>query len=195
MNRFILFSLMLLTSTLSFAQKEHIKVKSGNPKVLMQKGKYLRVEFDYTDLMIEGEPAQKYLSERGQDHVRDFPNDNHVAEGWFEDRWNEESDKYLRIIKLGNPDYTMKIHIKEMDLGNLAAAMWTFSRKAGGIIISGTVSVADANGQEVVAFEFDDYKGNSTRGLDFKSPNDGRRRAVGYKSFCKDLLSVIEESK
>ena len=78
--------------------------------------------------------------------------------------------------------------------GNSGAAYWSFSKRDGGIIISGDLTIVETStGKTVCKINLIDYRGASSRNLDFKFPNFTRRMKMFHKSFAKDLLQDIQK--
>ena len=181
------------------ADEEEFVVTSGDFKVVMQPGKIGRVEVDFTKAKIGNLSIMEITDQSFMDYLE--ANDKKVFKKWseyqeegeetFVDRWNDEKKKVIKLTKKGTPDYIIKINADMLDTGNSGAATWSWNKRDGGIIISGTLEVIDAAGNSVCKMNINRYRGASTRTLDIKIPTFHRRTVLFHKSLAKDLLEFL----
>ena len=181
------------------ADEEEFVVTSGDFKVVMQPGKIGRVEVDFTKAKIGNLSIMEVTDQTFMDYLE--ANDKKVFKKWseyqeegeetFMDRWNDEKKKVIKLTKKGTPDYIIKINADMLDTGNSGAATWSWNKRDGGIIISGTLEVIDAAGNSVCKMNINRYRGASTRTLDIKIPTFHRRTVLFHKSLAKDLLEFL----
>ena len=166
MKRFLMMAMMAVCAvTAAFADDDEFKVVEGSfVDVVRQRGKTATVEFDYLDATIA-----------------DRENSGRTLKQWLQD-------------EDGNPDYRIFVKATKFSTGNSGAAYWSFSKRDGGIIISGDLRIVETStGNTVCKINLIDYRGASSRNLDFKFPNFNRRMQMFHKSFAKDLLQDIQK--
>jgi hypothetical protein len=115
------------------------------------------------------------------------------AKKFFMKRWNEEKKENIQVVDDSKADYHITIKATKFSTGNAGAAYWSFSKRDGGIIISGELTITDASGNTVCKVKLIDYRGASTRTFDLKMPNFSRRMQMFHKSLAKDLLEDIKD--
>ena len=195
---FMIMSLMLMAVMTTSAKSKEVNLKSGDPKVLNQPGKTAIFTFDYKNTVCEGKPLQKYLADRGEKNVKDWPKEcQETEDSYFMERWNDESKKNIKLVKEGTADYKIVVHIEELDLGSTAAAMFmpSFSRKTGACEVSGTIDVIDQKtGKTVCVFEINKLRGVATRSFEVAS-SETRRRGLTYKKMAQLVLEFAQKQK
>jgi len=194
-----LLAVMAMMTIAVQADEEEFVVTSGDFKVVMQPGKIGRVEVDFTKAKIGNLSIMEITDQTFMDYLE--ANDKKVFKKWseyqeegeetFMDRWNDEKKKVIKLTKKGTPDYIIKINADMLDTGNSGAATWSWNKRDGGIIISGTLEVIDAAGNSVCKMNINRYRGASTRTLDIKIPTFHRRTVLFHKSLAKDLLEFL----
>ena len=132
-----------------------------------------------------------YLEANDQKVFKKWSEYQEEGEETFMDRWNDAKKKVIKLTKKGTPDYIIKINATRLDPGNSGAATWSWNKRDGGIIISGTLEVLDASGSSVCKMNINRYRGASTRTLDIKIPTFHRRTVLFHKSLAKDLLEFL----
>ena len=195
---FLLAVMAMMTSAVQ-ADEEEFVVTSGDFKVVMQPGKIGRVEVDFTKAKVGNLSTMEITDQCFIDYLE--ANDQKVFKKWseyqeegeetFMDRWNDAKKKVIKLTKKGTPDYIIKINATRLDPGNSGAAAWSWNKRDGGIIISGTLEVLDASGSSVCKMNINRYRGASTRTLDIKIPTFHRRTVLFHKSLAKDLLEFL----
>ena len=194
-----LLAVMAMMTLAVQADEEEFVVTSGDFKVVMQPGKIGRVEVDFTKAKVGNLSTMEITDQSFIDYLE--ANDQKVFKKWseyqeegeetFMDRWNDAKKKVIKLTKKGTPDYIIKINATRLDPGNSGAATWSWNKRDGGIIISGTLEVIDAAGNSVCKMNINRYRGFSTRGLDIKIPTFHRRTVLFHKSLAKDLLEFL----
>ena len=194
-----LLAVMAMMTLAVQADEEEFVVTSGDFKVVMQPGKIGRVEVDFTKAKVGNLSTMEITDQSFIDYLE--ANDQKVFKKWSEyqeegeetcmDRWNDIKKKVIKLTKKGTPDYIIKINATRLDPGNSGAATWSWNKRDGGIIISGTLEVLDASGSSVCKMNINRYRGFSTRGLDIKIPTFHRRTLLLHKSLAKDLLEFL----
>ncbi|MBO5593411.1 MAG: hypothetical protein J5931_02270 [Prevotella sp.] len=200
MKRMIMMAMMAVFAvTAAFADDDEFKVVEGSfVDVVRQPGKTATVEFDYLDATIQdkeesGRTLKKWLQEEDPKEFDKW--DSHMADAkeFFTKRWNEEKKKNLKVVDGDQADYRIIIKASKFSTGNSGAAYWSMSKRDGGIIISGDLTILDASGKTVCKVDLIDYRGASSRTMDFKVPNFTRRMKMFHKSLAKDLLEDIKK--
>lgn len=181
------------------ADEEKFVVTSGDFNVVRQPGKTGRLEVDFTKAKVGNLSKMEITDQTFMDYLA--ANDQKVFKKWseyqeeaietFMERWNDAKKKVIKLTKKDTPDYIIKINAAQLDPGNSGAATWSWNKRGGGIIISGTLEVLDAAGNSVCKMNINRYRGFSTRGLDIKIPTFHRRTLLLHKSLAKDLLEFL----
>ena len=191
-----LFAMMSFTAQ---ADEDEFVVTSGDFNVVRQPGKIGRLEVDFTQAKVGNLSTMEMTDQTFIDYLKE--NDEKVYKKWseyqeeaietFMERWNDAKKKVIKLTKKDTPDYIIKINAAQLDPGNSGAATWSWNKRGGGIIISGTLEVIDAAGNSVCKMNINRYRGFSTRGLDIKIPTFHRRTLLLHKSLAKDLLEFL----
>ena len=199
MKKLLLLAVMAMMTIAVQADEEEFVVTSGDFKVVMQPGKIGRVEVDFTKAKVGNLSMKEITDQTFMDYLE--ANDKKAFKKWseyqeegeetFMDRWNDEKRKVIKLTKNGTPDYIIKINADQLDPGNSGAATWSWNKRDGGIIISGTLEVLDASGNSVCKMNINRYRGASSRNLDIKVPTFHRRTVLFHKSLAKDLLEFL----
>ena len=199
MKKMFLLAVMAMMTLAVQADEEEFVVTSGDFKVVMQPGKIGRVEVDFTKAKVGNLSTMEITDQSFIDYLE--ANDQKVFKKWseyqeegeetFMDRWNDAKKKVIKLTKKDTPDYIIKINAAQLDPGNSGAATWSWNKRGGGIIISGTLEVIDAAGNSLCKMNINRYRGFSTRGLDIKIPTFHRRTVLFHKSLAKDLLEFL----
>lgn len=191
-----LFAMMSFTAQ---ADEDEFVVTSGDFNVVRQPGKIGRLEVDFTQAKVGNLSTMEITDQTFIDYLKE--SDQKVYKKWseyqeeaietFMERWNDAKKKVIKLTKKDTPDYIIKINAAQLDPGNSGAATWSWNKRGGGIIISGTLEVIDAAGNSVCKMNINRYRGFSTRGLDIKIPTFHRRTLLLHKSLAKDLLEYL----
>ena len=177
-------------------------VKSGNLATMLQKDKTAALKIDFSKAKMANLSKKELKETLFMDFLKESDPetyqiwDKHAKECYvfFAERWNDDKAS-AKIDDDKSADYTINVKFDYIDIGNGAAATWSWSRKSGGVMMRGTIQVTDANGSDVCTVDVNDFRGNSTRGFDMKMPTFGRRMALFHKSLAKELLDLAKEQK
>ena len=199
MKKLFLLAVMAMMAIAVQADEEEFVVTSGDFNVVRQPGKIGRLEVDFTQAKVGNLSTMEITDQTFMDYLA--ANDQKVFKKWseyqeeaietFMERWNDAKKKVIKLTKKDTPDYIIKINAAQLDPGNSGAATWSWNKRGGGIIISGTLEVIDAAGNSVCKMNINRYRGFSTRGLDIKIPTFHRRTLLLHKSLAKDLLEFL----
>ena len=199
MKKLFLLAVMAMMAIAVQADEEEFVVTSGDFNVVRQPGKTGRLEVDFTKAKVGNLSTMEITDQSFIDYLE--ANDQKVFKKWseyqeegeetFMERWNDAKKKVIKLTKKDTPDYIIKINAAQLDPGNSGAATWSWNKRGGGIIISGTLEVIDAAGNSVCKMNINRYRGFSTRGLDIKIPTFHRRTLLLHKSLAKDLLEFL----
>ena len=160
MKKILMLALMAVCAvTAAFADDDEFKVVEGSfVSVVQQRGKTATVEFDYLNATIadrenSGRTLKQWLQDENPKELAKWDEHMENAEEFFRERWNDESKKNIKIVKGGNPDYRIIVKATKFSTGNSGAAYWSISKRDGGIIISGDLSIVDTStGNTVKSF-------------------------------------------
>ena len=199
MKKLFLLAVMAMMALAVQADEEEFVVTSGDFNVVRQPGKTGRLEVDFTKakvgnlstMEITDQTFMDYLAANDQKGFKKWSEYQEEAIETFMERWNDAKKKVIKLTKKDTPDYIIKINAAQLDPGNSGAATWSWNKRGGGIIISGTLEVIDAAGNSVCKMNINRYRGFSTRGLDIKIPTFHRRTLLLHKSLAKDLLEFL----
>lgn len=199
MKKLFLLAMMAMMAIAVQAGEEEFVVTSGDFNVVRQPGKTGRLEVDFTKakvgnlytMEITDQTFMNYLAANDQKVFKKWSEYQEEAIETFMERWNDAKKKVIKLTKKDTPDYIIKINAAQLDPGNSGAATWSWNKRGGGIIISGTLEVLDAAGNSVCKMNINRYRGFSTRGLDIKIPTFHRRTLLLHKSLAKDLLEFL----
>ena len=199
MKKLFLLAMMAMMAIAVQADEEEFVVTSGDFNVVRQPGKTGRLEVDFTKAKVGNLSTMEITDQTFMDYLA--ANDQKVFKKWseyqeeaietFMERWNDAKKKVIKLTKEDTPDYIIKINAAQLDPGNSGAATWSWNKRGGGIIISGTLEVLDAAGNSVCKMNINRYRGFSTRGIDIKIPTFHRRTLLLHKSLAKDLLEFL----
>ena len=183
MKKLFLLAVMAMMAIAVQADEEEFVVTSGDFNVVRQPGKTGRLEVDFTKAKVGNLSTMEITDQTFMDYLA--ANDQKVFKKWseyqeeaietFMERWNDAKKKVIKLTKKDTPDYIIKINAAQLDPGNSGAATWSWNKRGGGIIISGTLEVIDAAGNSVCKMNINRYRGFSTRGLDIKIPTFHRQ--------------------
>lgn len=187
------------TMNVQAQEEQEFEVTEGDFNVVKQKGKTGSVTFGYDHARmgnlrtktIDKETVVDYLQKNDEKSFRKWDDYKQEGKEMFIKRWNEEKSKCIKLTEKDDADYQIIIKADFFDAGNSGSAAWSWSKRDGGIVISGTLEVLDASGKSVCKMKINRYRGASTRNVDLKVPTFHRRFVLFHKSFAKDLLETI----
>ena len=160
MKKFI-FSFVCLFSTVSLFAGKPVFVQSGDVSVLKEITTAL-LELDFSATTVDAKHIDEYLQSRGDDFVRDFPQDKEYAANMFANQFNKRNRKGMQVaVDVADAIYKFVIRVNILDYGNSAGFFVPFaSAKAGGCIISGNIDIVDVRTDKVVlTLKVDEVKG------------------------------------
>ena len=187
------------TMNVQAQEEQEFEVTEGDFNVVKQKGKTGSVTFDYDHARkgnlrtktIDKETVVEYLQKNDEKSFRKWDDFKQEGKEMFIKRWNEEKSKCIKLTEKDDADYQIIIKADFFDAGNSGSAAWSWNKRDGGIVISGTLEVLDASGKSVCKMKINRYRGASSRNVDLKAPTFHRRFVLFHKSFAKDLLETI----
>ena len=188
MKRLLTFVVMLVAALAMYADNP-VVVTAGNPVVFNEAVQAL-VEVDYSKTMVKDQTLGEYLKGRGDDFVRDWPNDRAKALEYFTYRFNKKNKKGMQIgTDLTDAKYKMVIYIDWMDMGNGASGFLPWSgSKAGGVIIKGRCDVIDIKAaQYVCRMTFDEVKGSA-------NPSETTRMGMAYFYLANYIFKLSKDA-
>ena len=195
MKKWMILALLTFVATVSFAKKKlNVSVESGDISVVCEKGKTASLVFNYDGLIIEGKPAQEYLTHQSADHLKDWPEDNKKVAAYFLEKWNEKNKDGLQLVDGAKADYKMQIHVTYLDLGSVAGAMFGLKRTDGGCLVTATITIKDNKGKTLCKIKVDELKGPSTKAWDIGT-NEVNRRKYAYEKMGKQVIELAKDKK
>lgn len=180
---------MLLLSVVGIYADNPVTVKAGNPVVFNEASQAL-VVVDYSKTMVKDQTLDAYLKSRGEDFVRDWPQDQDKALEYFVVRFNKKNKKGMQIGRhLTDAKYKMIIYVDYMDMGNGGSSFNPFaSVKAGGVIMKGRCDVIDMKaGQYVCRMAFDEVKG-------LGHPSETVRLGMTYFELASNIFKLAKDA-
>ena len=189
MKKILMLTFAALLTIMSQAA-DHVTLRSGNPRVFLEQAT--------TSFVIDWDHARvtnwddrlfpQYLKHRGNDFVRDWPQDRKKAEEYFTYRFNKKNG-YWKIKESGSTDYKMIVHIATLDVGNGASSFIPMaSVKAGGAIINGTLEVRDRANKLLCTLNIEDEKG-------IGHMSETVRYGLALMNLANDLNSFVKDVK
>lgn len=153
---------VVLATTIAAHAYTCVNFRSGDPTVLLKEAKTtFEVDWDHARVTNWDDVLwPEYLKKRGDDFVRDWPEDRIKVETYFVAQFNRRSD-YLEVPFDGDPvEYRMILRINKIDVGNSAGMFNPFgSAKSGGVIIDGTIEIRSIDGKLLCVLNVDEAKG------------------------------------
>ena len=180
---------MLLLSVVGIYAGNPVTVKAGNPVVFNETSQAL-VVVDYSKTMVKDQTLDAYLKSRGEDFVRDWPQDQDKALEYFVVRFNKKNKKGMQIGRhLTDAKYKMVIYVDYVDMGNGGSSFNPFaSVKAGGVIMKGRCDVIDVKaGQYVCRMVFDEVKG-------LGHPSETIRLGMTYFELASNIFKLAKDA-
>lgn len=189
MNRIVLFFVFLWSISMLHAA-DPVKLVSGDISVFKQEV-VANVLIDDHRTIIDGkdEPADVYYGTQSLEKYEKFVADVDRGHASFITYFNEKrkADTKLTMAEADvDAEYTLKVYVSSMNVGNAGGMIWGFHRKAGGALINGTMQLVEKNTNKVVCeFEFKKVKG-------LLAPVFKARAISVYRYLADGLLEVVE---
>lgn len=138
---------------------------------------------------VNGKTLDGYLKSRGDDFVRDWPDDAKKARAYFVVRFNQKNKKGLQITETKSSKYKMIFQVKSLDMGNGGSSFIPFaSAKAGGVIVSGLIEIINQEtDKSVCCLEVDDVKGVG-------HPSETVRLGMAYFDLASKVLKEAKKA-
>ncbi len=180
-------------------EEKFLVVEGDFYNVVRQPGKTAIVTFDYDQAKlanlstgeVRDETLISFLKNNDEKAYNNWEDYKSEGKDEFIERWNDAKKKCIKLMDGEVADYHINIHADAFDTGNAGAATWSWNKRSGGIMITGTLTITDASGKSVCTMKINRYRGTSTRNFDFKFPNFHRRVVLFHKSLAKDLLELV----
>lgn len=188
--KWLILSLTLIASIARVDAANPVKHTGGDLSVFAQAATTM-VEIDDYKTVIEGrnKTADVYYGEKGKDKYDAFVSDLDRAHKSFVTYFNEKKPSSVQMTmadSVATADYTLKVNVAKMNVGNAAGAFEGVGRKTGGAVISGTMQLIDnSTGETLCEFEFDKVKG-------LLSPNFRARAISVYRYLADGLLKQVQ---
>ena len=185
MKKFVFVFILLVSAAISNAA-DFVVLKSGD-KAIFTKEATAYVVIDDHKTMIDGKDktADAYY---GEDEYKQFIDDVDRGHDSFITFFNEKKKNKIKLTMSSsndNAEYTLKVNVSSMNVGNAGGIAWGMSRKAGGALINGTMQLVDnASGETVCEFEFNNVKG-------LMAPVFKARVISVYRYLADELLKAV----
>ena len=188
MKKVMTLAVLLVMALTASAKGGDLNIVNGSLNALKDAGKTVLVTFDYSGTTIEGQPVMEYLSGRGEQNVKDWPDDNKEVAKKFVEAFNKNNKKGAQIVNGDKGDYKIVIKAEKLDFGSGAASVvWGFG--AGGSKVWGTPTIIDQNsGDAICTLEIDEVDGGS-------SYTEVGRRCDTAEHLAELLAKLIKKSK
>lgn len=187
----LLFIAMTMALSLS-AQKNSVQLVSGDKDVFYKEEAVVNVIIDDHKTLIDGKDktADVYYGDKGADEYKKFVEDLDRAHESFITFFNEKKSSRIKLTMTGEPqfdaEYTLKINVASMNVGNAGGMVWGVNRKAGGALINGNMQLINNETDEVVCeFIFARVKG-------ILSPVFRGRAISVYRYLADNLLKAVK---
>ena len=146
---FLLCSMLCLLCSVNLFAGNPVSVKSGSGSVLKQSSKAL-LEIDYSATKVGDQTLEEYLQGRGEDFVRDWPQDKETAASYFKKYFNKKNKGMKLTTDVAEASHKIVIHVNKLDMGNAGGVFYSsvFAPKAGGCSMIGTIDVIDMSSNE-----------------------------------------------
>lgn len=187
----LMFIAMTMALSLS-AQKNSVQMVSGDKDVFYKEEAVVNVVIDDHKTLIDGKDktADIYYGDKGADEYQKFIEDLDRAHESFITFFNEKKSSRIKLTMTGEPqfdaEYTLKINVASMNVGNAGGMVWGVNRKAGGALINGNMQLINNETDEVVCeFIFAGVKG-------LLSPVFKGRAISVYRYLADNLLKAVK---
>ena len=187
----LMFIAMTMALSLS-AKKNIVQMVSGDKDVFYKEEAVVNVVIDDHKTLIDGKDktADIYYGDKGADEYQKFIEDLDRAHESFITFFNEKKGGRIKLTMTGEPqfdaEYTLKINVVSMNVGNAGGMVWGVNRKAGGALINGNMQLINNETDEVVCeFIFAGVKG-------LLSPVFKGRAISVYRYLADNLLKAVK---
>lgn len=174
------------------AKSDAMRLEKGALTELSNPDNTVWFEVDYDGAVVHNDgnkfSVSEYLAHRGDDFVADWNKDKVKAYSYLPIRFNQKNKKGAKALEMeGAHTLTAIVKLTDIDFGNGAGTFTPFaSAKAGGCIISGTLTIIDAQGSEIAVLPFTEVKG-------LGHPSETIRLGLAYFELMNNLGDVIKQ--
>lgn len=183
---------MVLVCISANAKSNAMSLQSGSVDQLINPENTVWFVVDYDKAIVHDKDndftLKDYLKHRGDDFVADWNKDQAKAYSYIPVRYNQKNKKGAKALESeGAHNITADIILTDIDFGNGAGAFVPFGgAKAGGCIISGSIVVKDAQGNEIAVLPFKEVKG-------LGHVSETIRLGMAYFELMNNLGDVIKD--
>lgn len=180
----------ILAGVLTVNAANPVRLIDGDVSIFQQDGIAFVVIDDHTTI-IDGkdQTADVYYGNKSVSEYENFKADVDRGHASFITYYNEKRKISTKLIMSDtdeNANYTLKVNVTSMNVGNAGGAFWGMSPKAGGALINGTMQLIDnSNGDVLCEFEFENVKG-------MLSPVFKARAISVYRYLADGLLKTVQ---
>ena len=130
----------------------------------------------------------EHLRSRGNDFVRDWPQESTTSENYFIKCWNHDNEDGMQVTSSPNQDYIMVFDVSDMDMGSGAASMFV-GFGAGGATMSAKMYIfKKGNNIPVLVVNINGQSGRS-------GMTEIVRRVDLYGELAEDLVETLQKTK
>ena len=166
MKRILLLGLLALSClSLNAAKKTEFKLVKGGDESIFTQDVIVNVMIDDYTTLIDGrnQTADVYYGNQGQKVYEDFVADLNRGHASFITYFNEKKPMSVKLSMADSAvdaQYTCKVTVTLMNVGNSGGMAFALSAKTGGALINGNMEFIDnATGKVVCEYEFARVKG------------------------------------
>lgn len=172
--------------------------------VLAQKGKLCFIEFDYSNLMVEGYKLSDYLRTQtdSKDHEAEWNEQILEMEVKFRETFSDENKEGAKLVLNGDYDYKILVHMNNIELGstgkNIAKAIIGFGgSKKGGSKFNGTIDIIEKSTNEIITtypFDFTAKTGSGGIKTMVRGFSEYSRLRAGYVQLAEMLVKSAQKA-
>lgn len=180
----IIASIIACMSIISMSHaQDTVILKSGSLEFLNSPtGLFLEVSFE--NAKVGDQTIEEYLATKGDDYVRDWPDNQQTGQSFFEKEFNKRNKGGAQIRKstaVVQPKYKMVINILNYFPGDPKMKNLPLVSKSGGDVLTGLINVYEIEtGNIVCEMIIDDVNGISY-------PSDGERLGMALLKVAKKI--------
>lgn len=170
-------------------------VLSGSAKFIVEEASTATMEFDFSNAVVEEEKTiDEYLTGRGEDFVRDWPQVQSDVVDYTAVIFNKKNKNGMQIVNGGTVQYKIVVHVTAIDFGSTASAIVNSvvgfgGPKKGGASMSGIIEVLDASTNQSLC----QVQINNIKGMGTWTGETGRLKAL-MKPMTNKFLAAAKKS-
>ena len=169
----------LVPLTMSSIDTSHdVAVLGGTPAFLKQDKKVF-VELDFSNCIVEDKPLDDYLAGRGEDFVRDWPDDVNQIANDFIIFFNKRCKPMKAVENKNDAEYILTVHILQMETGYfnpIVTARWS-----SGAALWGIAEFTDSNsGSPELVLSLNEVRG-------FTNYSETVRISIAFGEFARRM--------